>query len=138
MGEQTYRFAAGPVAVDTERMTRIELLPDGDVPPEVKTQGASIHFFDEGWFEVLLTVEWDPSVTDGTRFAHTNVPDVHPLHSEAIDARVLSRISEGRQLLRANTIFSPDGPSEIVVEVWHDAGRPVEVRRAELAIRPLD
>jgi hypothetical protein len=138
MGEETFRFAGGPLSVDSEQLTAIALQPDGDVPPDVKPQGASIHFFDEGWFEILLTVEWDTSVTDGTRFAHTNIPDVHPLHSEAIDANVLARISDGRQLLRANTIFSPEGPSEIVVEVWHDAGRPVEVRRAELAIRSLD
>jgi hypothetical protein len=127
-----------PLSVDSEQLTRIRLQPDGEVPPEMKPHGASIHFFDEGWFEVLLTVEWDPSVTDGTRLAHTNIPDVHPLHSEAIDAKVLSRICDERQLLRGNTIFSPDGPSEIVLEVWHDAGRPVEVRRAELAIRSLD
>jgi hypothetical protein len=33
---------------------------------------------------VLLTVAWD-EVGIGHRFAHTAIPDSHPLHSEAIN-----------------------------------------------------
>lgn len=44
----------------------------------------AIHFIRAGWCEVLLAVSWDPENQDGSRFAHTSIPDQHPLHSEAI------------------------------------------------------
>jgi hypothetical protein len=68
----------------------------------------------------LLAVEWDPKDAEGTRFAHTRIP-----------------VSDGRQLLRGNTIFGLDHTREIVLEVWHDSSRPVPVRSAELRIREL-
>lgn len=90
-----------------------------------------------GWYEVHMRVEWDPDNTTGTRFAHTKIPDQEPLHSEAINADVLSRISDGRQLLRGNTIFGLDHTTSVILEVWHDSADPVEVRCAELVVRPI-
>ena len=60
-----------------------------------------------------------------------------PLHSEAIDASVLARISEGRQLLRGNTVFGHDHTTELVLEVWQDSGEPVRVHEADLVVREL-
>jgi hypothetical protein len=35
-------------------------------------------------------------------------------------------------------VFGPgDRPSRIVLEVWHDAGRPVEISEAELVVTEL-
>ena len=87
--------------------------------------------------EVLLRVDWDDHNTAGTRFAHTQIPDQEPLHSEAINAAVLARISQGRQLLRGNSVFGPDRTTCLKLEVWHDSGQPVEVRYAELIVREL-
>lgn len=98
----------------------------------------AIHFAIDGWFEVLLTVAWDPGIDTGHRFAHTAIPDSHPLHSEAIEARVLCALSEGRQLLRGSTRFDPRSPvRSIALEVWQDSGQPVAVDDATLAVRQL-
>ncbi len=86
---------------------------------------------------MLLTVEWDPAKIDGAHFAHTAIPDHHPLHSEAIDAAVLGSISAGRQVLRGNTIFDPDGPHQLSLEVWHNAPDPITVGTAGLDVRAL-
>ncbi|HEY2812509.1 MAG TPA: hypothetical protein VGJ03_03485 [Acidimicrobiales bacterium] len=75
----------------------------------------------DGWYEVLLCVHWDETDQAGTRFAHTRIPDQEPLHSEAIDASVLARISQGQQLLRGNSLFGPDRTTGLVLEVWHDS-----------------
>jgi len=96
-----------------------------------------VTFQSRGWYEVLLTVAWDPANTSGRRFAHTKIPDQHPLHSEAIEAEVVVQLSGGRQLLRGNTVFEPGGVERIVLEVWHDASEPVTVKEASLEIRPL-
>ncbi len=85
----------------------------------------------------MLTVEWDIEHTDGSRFAHTAIPDEHPLHSEAINAAVLAALSGGRQLLRENTIFAPGEVDHVSFEVWHDARRPVVVRGAAPGTRDL-
>ncbi len=115
----------------------IYLEPAGQLPDWLSVDGQRIEFTIRGWYEVLLTVEWDPANTDGTRFAHTAIPDHHPLHSEAIDATVLGSISAGRQLLRGNTIFDPDGPNRLSLEVWHDAPDAIAVGAAALDIRIL-
>ena len=85
-------------------------------------------------YEVLLRVDWDPGETTGTRFAHTKIPGQEPLHSEAISAAVLNQLSDGRQLLRGNSLFGPDRTSCLILEVWHDSGRPLEVCYAELVM----
>ena len=94
-------------------------------------------FIDVGWYEVLLRVDWDATDTTGTRFTHTKIPSQEPLHSEAVDASVLARISEGRQLLRGNSLFGPDRTTCLVLEVWHDSDRSVCVAYAELVVREL-
>jgi hypothetical protein len=76
---------------------------------------------------VLLRVDWDPANIDGTRFTHTKIPDQEPLHSEAINAAVLARISDGRQLLRGNSLFGPDRTTCLVLEVWRDSGGPLSI-----------
>jgi hypothetical protein len=96
-----------------------------------------ITFTERGWYEVLLTVAWDATNTQGTRFAHTAIPDKHPLHSEAINAAVLAELSSGKQLLRGNTIFAPGEVDHISLEVWHDADKTVQILGASLEIREL-
>ena len=87
--------------------------------------------------EVLLTVDWRPSNRFGTRFAHTAIPDEHPLHSEAIDAGVLVDLSRGRRLLHGNSMFGPERTDRIDLEVWQDSGTPTDIRAASLEIRAL-
>jgi hypothetical protein len=136
--EEAFRFITPEaIRVPSGMMTRLALEAVGRRSDDLKCTGDAVHFLERGWFEVLLTVAWDPEATEGTRFSHTNIPDVHPLHSEAINAEALAKISNGRQLLRGNTVFDPDGPSEIFLEVWHDADAPVQIKHAELAVRPL-
>lgn len=97
-----------------------------------------ITFIERGWYEVLLTVSWDATNTHGTRFAHTAIPDQHPLHSEAINAAVLAELSSGKQLLRGNTIFAPGEVDHISLEVWHDADETVQILGASLEVRNLE
>jgi len=130
---------AGPFAIPTGELTRMQLHPVDEQLAGVESDGDRIEFRLAGWFEVLLTVEWDPNVRAGHRFSHTAIPDSHPLHSEAIDAGVLAALSDGRQLLRGNTVFEPDsGVSTIALEVWQDSGDVVEIHNAALEIRALD
>lgn len=102
----------------------------------VVSSSPGIAFETVGWYEVLLAVEWDPHDEEGTRFSHTRIPGQEPLHSEAINAAVL-KPSDGRQLLRGNTVFGLDHTGEILLEVWHDSPRPLEVRSGELRVREL-
>jgi hypothetical protein len=96
-----------------------------------------ITFRRAGWYEVLLTVNWDATNIHGTRFSHTAIPDQHPLHNEAINAAVLAALSSGRQLLRGNTIFVPGEVDHISLEVWHDANATLDILDAGLEIRDL-
>lgn len=137
-GDQTTYRTAGPVKIAPGEMTRLQLEPDATSPHVHYEAKRGIVFDALGWYEVLLQVEWDPRDTSGTRFAHTKIPDNEPLHSEAIDAGVLARISEGRQLLRGNSVFGLDHTTSIVLEVWHDADQPVEIAHAQLVVRELD
>ena len=124
--------------IGSSTLTPIRLAEPGDGSPNVGLTDDGVVFHTEGWYEVLLEVHWDPDARQGTRFSHTKIPDQEPLHSEAINAAVLAQISEGRQLLRGNTLFGPDRTTSLVLEVWQDSGRPVEVRSAELVVRELE
>jgi hypothetical protein len=105
------------VYVPSGELTSVALVQQ-HASPHVKYHGADgIIFISEGWYEVLLRVDWDPVDRSGTRFAHTKIPGQEPLHSEAINASVLARISDGRQLLRGNSLFGPDRTTSLVLEV---------------------
>jgi hypothetical protein len=133
------RFAtSAAVKIEPNTVTPLVLEAIGDVPSGLRPTAHGVKFDGAGWYEVLLTVEWSPENVDGTRFSHTKIPDNHPLHSEAISASVLASVSGGRQLLRGNSVFGKEGLDEIALEVWHDANQPVEIKRAELAVRSLD
>ena len=136
-GEETVFRTEHPTQVPPRRMKALRLSLDGPPLKGVVSSGQGVGFETEGWYEVLLAVEWDPHDTEGTRFSHTRIPGQEPLHSEAINADVLVQLSQGRQLLRGNTIFGLDHTREIVLEVWHDSPRPVTVRSGELRIRRL-
>jgi len=125
------------ISVPSGSITPIAMVLQCPAPPWLEVTDRSIRFVARRWCEVLLTVVWDPSNTDGTRFCHTTIPDHHPLHSEAVAADVLARISNGRQLLRGNTIFNPGGPEALALEVWQDSGRPVTIKEARLELRSL-
>src|SRR5436190_632561 len=87
-----------PHQIPDRELTRLRLRPVGAQIAGVEGDGDCVAFRVAGWFEVLLTVEWNPSIRTGHRFAHTAIPDSHPLHSEAIDAAVLAELSGGKQL----------------------------------------
>ena len=137
-GDQVTFRTGSPIKVPPKELTRLPLSPDATSPHLRYDDERGIVFETLGWYEVLLQVEWDPSDTTGTRFAHTKIPDNEPLHSEAIAATVLAQISEGRQLLRGNSVFGLDHTTSIVLEVWHDADQPIEVGHAQLVVRELD
>lgn len=128
---------AQPVSVPAGTLLRLSLTADAASPLHHYEPDRGVVFDKVGWYEVLLRVDWDPHERSGTRFAHTKIPDNEPLHSEAINADVLSRISGGRQLLRGNTVFGLDHTTSIVLEVWHDAETPIEVSYAHLVVREL-
>src|SRR6266851_3606081 len=96
-----------PFEVPSGEVTRLHLVPVGKQHQGIASGGDEIVFSVTGWYEVLLSVEWDPTVIEGYRFSHTAIPDSHPLHSEAIEAAVLASLSDGKQLLRGNTLFDP-------------------------------
>lgn len=125
------------IKVPPNELKKLPLTPPEEGSPHVVVEDGKLIFIDEGWYEVLLDVQWDMKRLDGTRFTHTKVSAEQPLHSEAINAQVLSQLSDGRQLLRGNTIFDPPHTAEIVLEVWHDSVEPVEVTSASLTVRDL-
>ena len=136
-GEETVFGTEHATLVPPRRMKALQLSLQGPPLKGVVSSGHGVRFETEGWYEVLLAVEWDPQDEEGTRFSHTRIPGQEPLHSEAINADVLVQLSGGRQLLRGNTIFGLDHTRELVLEVWHDSARPVQVRSGELRIREL-
>src|SRR3954462_12910826 len=131
LGDQTTFRTASATEVPAGALTRLVLEADEPSRHVHYELDRGIVFDSRGWYEVLLRVDWDPRDTTGTRFAHTKIPDNEPLHSEAIDADVLARISQGRQLLRGNSLFGPDRTTSLKLEVWHDSERSVEVGYAE-------
>lgn len=126
-----------PVDVPSSKLCRLHLEPVDRKIGDVESAGGGLRFTDRCWFEILMTVAWDTRNEVGHRFAHTSVPDQHPLHSEAIEARVLNELSEGKQLLRGNTVFTPGSMDTLMLEVWQDSGESVTVRRASLVARRL-
>jgi hypothetical protein len=96
-----------------------------------------VTFRTDGLYEVLLKVDWDPSVRHGTRFSHTKVPGQEPLHSEAIAADVLADISGGSQRLRGVSLFGPDSTTRLVLEVWQNSGAKVTINAAAMTVREL-
>jgi hypothetical protein len=138
MPERETTFATpGPVRIESGQLTPVALSTPPDASEHVEYTDDGVVFHSPGWYEVLLKVEWDPAVRRGTRFSHTQVSDHEPLHSEAISADVLAQLSGGRQLLRGNSVFGPDGTTSLVLEVWQDSGQPVELRNAALVVREL-
>jgi hypothetical protein len=126
-----------PVVVPDKQLTSLPLVASSGAVDGVQVVDGHLTFATIGWFEVLLSVAWDPTATRGTRFAHSKIPGQQPLHSEAIEASVLALISDGRQLLRGNTVFGHDHTNELILEVWHDARQPVRVKEAQLVVREL-
>ena len=125
------------VQVPDRRLTRLPLDSTDAQLSGIDVNDDGIAFGVTGWFEVLLTVDWGPSNRYGTRFSHTAIPDGHPLHSEAIDAGVLVDLSQGKQLLRGNSMFGPERVNRIELEVWQDSGTSLDIRHASLELRPL-
>ena len=136
-GDQVVFSTTMTVDVPSGELTRLDLEQRQPSPHVSYRAGEGVTFVTEGWYEVLLRVDWDDGDTMGTRFAHTKIPGQEPLHSEAIDASVLARISQGRQLLRGNSVFGPERTTSLALEVWHDSDRSVPVRYAELIVREL-
>ena len=134
----TTRFETpSPITIAPSALTAIRLAEPDEGSPNVALTADGVVFRTEGWYEVLLEVHWDQGAREGTRFSHTKIPDQEPLHSEAIAADVLAQLSEGRQLLRGNSIFGPERTSCLVLEVWQDSGHPVAVEKAGLIVREL-
>ena len=135
-GEELRLATIRPAAIFDRRLTPIELESSGG-SPHVHLAQEGVVFDTDGWYEVLLRVDWDSTITTGTRFSHTKIPGQEPLHSEAINALVLAQLSQGRQLLRGNSLFGPDRTTSLVLEVWQDSGELVKVSYAELVVREL-
>src|SRR4051794_34276450 len=123
--------------VPPNELTLLPLGARGGQTGDVDVKRGRLQFQRRGWFEVLLTVSWDSANLRGHRFAHTAIPDHHPLHSEAIEASVLQALSNGQQLLRGNSVFEPGEVDTISLEVWQDGGGPVTVTAASLEVRRL-
>src|SRR4051812_32029032 len=98
--EDAFKIASA-LHVPARKLTRVNLASSGE-SSVIRVVDDTLKFKVAGWFEVLLTVQWDSTNRDGRRFSHTAIPDSHPLHSEAIEADVLAELSDGRQLLRGN------------------------------------
>jgi hypothetical protein len=135
--EPIVTFAATPHDIPARALHPVELHAPDTPAPGIDVVDGTLRFRLAGWYEILLTVGWDPGQTAGTRFAHTAIPDHHPLHSEAINAAVLAALSAGRQLLRGNTIFQPGTIDCVRLELWHDNPTPVHIHEASLAVRLL-
>ena len=134
--EITFRTTGG-IAIESTRLTAIPLSAPLPRAEEVDCVDGVVVFRSEGWYEILLEVDWDPETRRGTRFSHTSIPGQQPLHSEAISAGALADISGGKQLLRGNTLFGPDRTTGLALEVWQDSGDVVELKAAALTVREL-
>jgi hypothetical protein len=127
----------GAVYIESAQLTPVAL--SGSVPrtEDVDCVDGVVVFRSEGWYEILLEVDWDPEARRGTRFSHTAVRGQQPLHSEAVSAGVLAAISGGKQLLRGNTLFGPERTASLALEVWQDSGDVVELKAAAITVREL-
>src|SRR3954463_16508901 len=138
MPSNEIRLEAQGLMVPPRQLFRVPLRPNGPAPG-VRIEDGEVIFIAAGWYEVLLAVEWSPENRDGHRFSHTAIPDSHPLHSEAIEADVLADLSDGRQLLRGNTIFDPDTTiRSLALEVWQGSSATVTIKHASIALRLFD
>lgn len=138
LARETTFGSAGGLRVESGRLTQVPL-PESEAAAtdDVLYRDGAIVFRTEGWYEALVEVDWDPRERRGSRFIHTAVPGQQPLHSEAINAGVLADISNGKQLLRGNTLFGPHHTPRLALEVWQDSGGSVELKGAALTIREL-
>ncbi|MGQ0846692.1 MAG: hypothetical protein ACT4QF_21430 [Sporichthyaceae bacterium] len=131
-------FGIGEATTVADRsMTTVSLVRRNTGSDHVQCRDGRVAFRTVGWYEVLMTVEWDPTVRGGTRFSHTMVSDHEPLHSEAIDADVLISLNGGRQLLRGNSIFGLSCTAQLELGVWQDSGEAIDLRGAQLVVREL-
>jgi hypothetical protein len=134
--EITFRTTR-PIEVESSRLMAVPLSTPVRPAEDVDYVDGVIVFRSEGWYEILLEVDWDPETRRGTRFSHTSIPGQQPLHSEAISAGALADISGGKQLLRGNTLFGPERTTGLALEVWQDSGNVVELKAAALTVREL-
>src|SRR5438270_3794999 len=105
-GDQVVFASAQRKLIPSGSLTPIHLSQRSDSAHVLEKDGG-IGFLTEGWYEVLLRVDWDPADNGGTRFRHTKIHGQEPLHSDAISSSHLNAISEGRQLLRGNALLGP-------------------------------
>jgi hypothetical protein len=134
--EITFR-TTGAIEIESSRLTAVPLSAPLPRAEDVDCVDGVVVFRSEGWYEILLEVQWDSEARRGTRFSHTSVPGQQPLHSEAVGAGVLAAISGGRQLLRGNTLFGPERTARLALEVWQDSGDMVELKAAAITVREL-
>ena len=137
MTKQSRFELPAPFEVPNTQLSALRLSRQIGTLPGVEAEDGGVRFHRAGWFEIVLTVAWEPTVRHGRRFAHTAVPHQHPLHSEAIEAGVLAELSQGRQLLRGSSVFGPGSIDRVVLEVWQDSGTSVSVPHASLEVRLL-
>lgn len=126
------------MSIQSEQRNRFATFFEGDalIPSNEMTPLCEPLRVPAGHWEVLLTVSWQSGEhLAGSRFVHTKLSDGMPLHSEAIDAAVLSQISDGRQMLRANTVFD-NNVHDIELSVWQDSGEALGAH-AVMELRPL-
>jgi hypothetical protein len=67
----TWFEIAAPVDTMSGELTRLPLV-QRDAGSIAAVDGDEIVFTARGWYEVLLTVEWDPRATRGRRFSHSH------------------------------------------------------------------
>lgn len=73
-GDETVFCTNSPLMVPSGKMTRAALEQQQRSAHVEHDATEGIKFVTEGWYEVLLRVDWDPAQTIGTRFAHTKIP----------------------------------------------------------------
>jgi len=137
-GDEVRFSTSGAQRVPNQRLVPVVLSPSPTPSAHVHYADDGVVFDTDGWYEILLRVDWDTDNTMGTRFSHTKIPDQEPLHSEAINGSVLVELSGGKQLLRGNSLFGPNRTTSLVLEVWQDSGGPLDVTYAELVVRELE
>jgi hypothetical protein len=106
------------------------------VSSELKTKILEMPVYENGFYDFKVKVNWDVMNTIGTRFIHTRSLDGEiPFHSEAISASVLSKISDGKQMLQGTFFLKKD--TILVLEVWQDSNQDMKVLDAEVQLDKL-
>lgn len=134
-GRGDLTFTGGPVTVPPRTLTAIPLAAAGDQAAVAVEDGELVFTGPLVQRELILHVRWPGGMTGGHRFAHTRCDDGAPLHSEAIEARVLDGLTGGTQVLRGTTWTGPGGVSRVAVEVWHDASTELQVEAVSVTVR---